>query len=186
MKLYIKNMATLRCIIVVKDEIERVQLVCEDVRMGEATIADPVSSEKLELLRHALLKSGLEIFDDKKSRLVERIKNIVVEQVHYASEPLQENFSAFVARKLNYDYDYLSNLFATNQGMTLEHYIIRNKIEKVKELLLYEEMTIAQIALLMNYSSAAHLSNQFKKVTGFTATYFKKLKKIRFTEPPVK
>ncbi|MDB5196457.1 MAG: AraC family transcriptional regulator [Flaviaesturariibacter sp.] len=173
-------MVTLRCIIVVKDEIERLGMVWEDVRLGEAIICNDIPPAKLEELRTALQKSGLDLFDDKKSKLVERIKALVVEQVHYNEERLTENFSTFLARELHYDYTYLSNLFAINQGTTLEQYIIFNKIEKVKELLIYEDLTIAEIAYRMHYSSAAHLSTQFKKVTGFTASYFKELKRIRF------
>ncbi|RYZ46109.1 MAG: AraC family transcriptional regulator [Sphingobacteriales bacterium] len=182
MKLYIKNMVTLRCIMVVRDELERLGFPHADVRLGEAVIAEVISEEQLEQLRIALKKSGLDIYDDMKSRLVERIKRLVIEQIHYAEEPLKENFSSFLARTLHYDYNYLSNLFVANQGQTLEHYIIHNKIEKVKELLVYEELTVAEIALRMNYSSAAHLSAQFKKVTGFTASHFKKIKQIRFDE----
>jgi AraC-like DNA-binding protein len=181
-KIFIKNMVCLRCILLVKDEMERLGMEYEEVKLGEALIKEPVLQGKIEALNEALLKSGLEIIDDKKSRLVQQIKTVVIEQVHYAEEPLEENFSSFLAAKLNYDYTYLSNLFASSQGMTLEHYILWNKIEKVKELLIYEELTIAEIAFRMNYSSAAHLSKQFKKITGFTATYFKELKKIRFDE----
>lgn len=173
-------MVCLRCKLLVQDEIERLDLEYEEVKLGEAVIKDPVDADKLELLNRALLKSGLEIIDDKKSRLVEQIKMVVIEQVHYAEETLVENFSSFLASKLHYDYTYLSNLFAATQGITLEHFIIGNKIEKVKELLIYDELTIAEIAFKMNYSSAAHLSKQFKKVTGFTASYFKALKRIRF------
>ena len=182
MRVYIKNMVCLRCKLLVQDEIKSLDLEYDEVKMGEAVIKDPVSNEKLKALNRALLRSGLEIIDDKKSRLVEQIKSIVIEQVHYTEEPLVENFSSFLAAKLNYDYTYLSNLFAANQGITLEHYIIGHKIEKVKELLIYDELTIAEIAIQMNYSSAAHLSKQFKKVTGFTASYFKELKRIRFEE----
>jgi AraC-like DNA-binding protein len=173
-------MVCLRCILVVKDEMERLDIEYEDVRLGEALIKEPLQPGKIEALNEALLKSGLQIIDDRKSMLVQQIKTTVIEQIHYSEEPLQENFSSFIASKLNYDYTYLSNLFAANQEMTLEHYILWNKIEKVKELLIYEELTIAEIALKMNYSSAAHLSKQFKKITGFTATYFKELKKMRF------
>ncbi|RYY82572.1 MAG: AraC family transcriptional regulator [Chitinophagaceae bacterium] len=175
-------MVTLRCIMVVRDEIERLGLVWQDVKLGEAVIFEPVTEQDQTLLRVALKKSGLEIFDDHKSKLVEMIKQLVVEQVHNATEPLQENFSTFLARMLNYDYHYLSHLFAVNQGLTLERYVINNKIEKVKELLVYEELTVSEIAFRMNYSSAAHLSSQFKKVTGFTASHFKKIKRIRFDD----
>ena len=175
-------MVCLRCKLLVQDEIKSLDLEYDEVKMGEAVIKDPVSNEKLKALNRALLKSGLDIIDDKKSRLVEQIKAIVIEQVHYTEEPLVENFSSFLAAKLNYDYTYLSNLFAANQGITLEHYIIGHKIEKVKELLIYDELTIAEIAIQMNYSSAAHITQQFKTVTGFTASYFKELKRIRFEE----
>lgn len=175
-------MVCLRCILLVKDEITRLEMEYENVSLGEATIKEPIITGKIELLNTALLKSGLEIIDDKKSRLVEKIKGVVIEQIHYSDEPLIENFSTYLSRQLNYDYTYLSNLFAANQGITLEHYIIANKIEKVKELLIYDELTIAEIANKMNYSSAAHLSKQFKNATGFTASYFKKLKHIRFED----
>lgn len=179
-------MVCLRCQIVVKDEIDRLGLVYEEVKLGEATIKDPVPHEKLIALKDALITSGLEIIDDKKSQLIEKIKAVVIEQIHYAEVPLTQKFSTFIADSLQYDYTYLSNLFATTLGVTLEHYIITNKIEKVKELLIYGDMKIAEIADKMNYSSAAHLSKQFKNVTGFTASYFKQLRRIRFEEKNLK
>jgi AraC-like DNA-binding protein len=151
---------------VVKSELERLGIQWESVDLGEAIVKDPVSPEQLKELNSGLLKSGLELMDDKKSQLIEKMKTIVIEQIHYAEEPLGVNFSDFLSSKLNYDYTYLSNLFTLTQGMTLEHYIIAHKIEKVKELLVYQELTISEIAFKMNYSSAAHLSKQFKKVTG--------------------
>ena len=167
---------------VVRSELERLGLQWESVDLGEAIVRDPVSVEQLRNLNQALIKSGLEIMDDKKSQLIERIKTIVIEQIHYADEPLEINFSDFLVGKLNYDYTYLSNLFTLTQGITLEHYIINHKIEKVKELLVYDELTISEIAFKMNYSSAAHLSKQFKKVTGLTASDFKKLQNRRFKD----
>jgi AraC-like DNA-binding protein len=164
---------------VVKDELERLGLIYDEVTLGEAILKDPVSPASLTLLNSALLKSGLELMSDKKSQLVERIKALVIEQVHYSEEPLSENFSSFIARKLHYNYTYLSNLFAATQGLTLERFIIHQKIEKAKEFLVYEELTIAEIAFRMNYCCAAHLSKQFKQVTGFTASYYKKLKQVR-------
>jgi len=172
-------MVCLRCKLVVKDELERLGLSHEGVKLGEVTLKDPVEPASLIALNLALLKSGLELMNDKKSQLVEKIKALVIEQVHYAEEPLVENFSSFIARKLYYNYTYLSNLFASTQGQTLEHYIINQKIEKAKELLVYEELTVAEIAFRMNYCCAAHLSKQFKQVTGFTASYYKKLKRVR-------
>jgi len=167
---------------VVKSELERLGIRWESVDLGEAIVKDPVSPEQLKELNSGLLKSGLELMDDKKSQLIEKMKTIVIEQIHYSEEPLGVNFSDFLSSKLNYDYTYLSNLFTLTQGMTLEHYIIAHKIEKVKELLVYDELTISEIAFKMNYSSAAHLSKQFKKVTGLTASDFKKLQNRRFKD----
>jgi YesN/AraC family two-component response regulator len=160
---------------VVKSELDKLGIEWVSVDLGEAVVKEPLSVEQLKELNQALVKSGLEIMDDRKSQLIEKIKTIVIEQIHYADEALDINFSDFLVSKLNYDYTYLSNLFMLTQGITLEHYIINHKIEKVKELLVYEELTISEIAFKMNYSSAAHLSKQFKKVTGLTASEFKKL-----------
>jgi AraC-like DNA-binding protein len=175
-------MVCIRCKIVVRTELERLGLHWESVELGEAVVKDPVSPLQIKELNQALLKSGLEVMDDKKSQLIEKIKTIIIEQIHYAEEPLDINFSDFLVGKLNYDYTYLSNLFTLTQGITLEHYIIGHKIEKVKELLVYDELTVSEISFKMNYSSAAHLSKQFKKVTGLTASHFKKLQNRRFKE----
>ena len=172
-------MVCLRCILLVKDELKRLDIGYSNVKLGEAIIDNSTTAAQLTALDKELCRAGLQIVDSKKSRLVEQIKILVIEQVHYSSEPLSEKFSCYLARKLNYDYTYLSNLFTSIQGMTLEQYIIWNKIEKVKELLIYNEMTVAEIALQMNYSSAAHLSKQFKKVTGFNASHYKKVRQIR-------
>ena len=134
MKIHIKNMVCIRCKMVVKSELEKLGLQWESVELGEAVVKDPVSVDQLEELNQGLVKSGLEILDDKKSQLIEKIKTIVIEQIHYADEPLDINFSDFLVTKLHYDYTYLSNLFTLTQGITLEHYIISHKIEKVKEL----------------------------------------------------
>lgn len=179
-------MVCLRCKLVVRDELDRLGLAYNEVKLGEVTLKEPVEPALIEALKTALQKSGLQIIDDKKSQLVEKIKTLVLEQIHYSNEPLLENFSSFIAKKLRYDYTYLSNLFAATQGLTLEHFIINNKIEKVKELLIYEDLSVAEIAFRMNYCSAAHLSRQFKQVTGFTASYYKKLKQIRFEEQSTK
>ena len=175
-------MVCIRCKMVVKSELERLGIRWESVDLGEAIVKDPVSPEQLRELNSGLLKSGLELMDDKKSQLIEKMKTIVIEQIHYSEEPLAVNFSDFLSSKLNYDYTYLSNLFTLTQGMTLEHYIIAHKIEKVKELLVYQELTISEIAFKMNYSSAAHLSKQFKKVTGLTASEFKKIQNRKFRD----
>ena len=179
MKVYIKNMVCLRCILLVKDELKRLDIGYSNVKLGEAIIDNFTTAPQLTALNKELCKAGLQIVDGKKSWLVEQIKLLVIEQVHYSSESLSEKFSCYLARKLSYDYTYLSNLFTSIQGMTLEQYIIWNKIEKVKELLIYDEMTVAEIALQMNYSSAAHLSKQFKKVTGFNASHYKKVRQNR-------
>jgi AraC-like DNA-binding protein len=130
-------------------------------------------------LKIALLKSGLELMDDKKAMLVGKIKNVIIEIIHYSEEPLDINFPYYLAEKLNYDYTYLSHLFSEVKGTTIAHYIIAHKIERVKELLVYTELTLAEIALRLDYSSVAHLSNQFKKATGLTPSFFKKTKDKR-------
>lgn len=173
-------MVCIRCKMVVKDELERLGLHYTSIELGEADVNGEITPEKLSELNAALKKSGLELMDDKKSQLIEKIKNIVVEMVHYSDESLTINFSEFLSRKLNYDYNYLSNLFTEVQGRTLESFIIAHKIERVKELLVYKGLTLTEIAHLLHYSSVAHLSTQFKKVTGLTPTHFKKLKDKRF------
>jgi AraC-like DNA-binding protein len=175
-------MVCIRCKMLVKAEIEAQGLHYESVDIGEAVLRDPVSPLQLAMFDVALKKAGLEIMDEGKSQLVERIKMVVIEHIHYSEEPLLVNFSGFLAAKLNYDYTYLSNLFAVAHGMTLEHYIIAHKIEKVKELLVYEGLTLSDIAFRMHYSSVQHLSTQFKKVTGFTPSHFKKVGERRFKE----
>jgi len=160
----------------VKAEIEAQGLQYESVEIGEAVITDPVLPAQLSALNSVFKKAGLEIMDEGKSQLVERIKAVVVELIHYSEEPLRVNFSHFLAAKLNYDYTYLSNLFAAAHGTTLEHYIIAHKIEKVKEMILYNDLNLTEIARLLNYSSVAHLSRQFKKITGLTPSYFGKLR----------
>ena len=175
-------MVCIRCKMLVKAEIEAQGLHYKAVEIGEAVLTEPVTPLQLSRLNMELKKGGLEIMDQGKSQLVERIKTVVIELIHYSEEPLRVNFSNFLAAKLDYDYTYLSNLFAAAHGMTLEHYIISHKIEKVKELLVYEGMTLTDIAFQMHYSSVQHLSNQFKKVTGFTPSHFKKVGKKRFNE----
>ena len=138
-----------------------------------------ISTEQHDQFKVALLKSGLELMDDKKSVLIQKIKNVIVELVHYSEEPLTIKFSEFLSQKLNHDYTYLANLFSEVQGTTIEKFIISHKIERVKELLVYNELKLTEIAYQMHYSSVAHLSTQFKKVTGLTPSYFKQLKQKR-------
>ena len=179
MKLLIKNMVSLRCKMIVKSELENMHLHFTVVELGEVEITEELSPEQLQTLKTALLRSGLELMEDKKSILIEKIKNIVVEMIHYSDEPPVLNFSAYLSEKLNYDYNYLSNLFSEVKGTTIEHFIIAHKIEKVKELLIYNELTLTEIAAKLHYSNVAHLSNQFKKVTGLTPTFFKGMKHKR-------
>jgi len=176
MKIFIKYMVSIRCKMVVKAELEKLGLHYTSVELGETHILETPTAEQFEELKTVLLRSGLELMDDKKSVLIERIKNVIVEMVHYSDELPRINFSDFISAKLNYDYTYLSNLFSEVQGTTIEHYIIVHKIERVKELLTYEEMSLTAIAALMQYSSVSHLANQFKKITGLTTSHFKGIK----------
>ena len=168
MKLLIKNMVSLRCKMIVKSELEKMNLHFTVVELGEVEIVDELSPKQQQELKTSLLKSGLELLEDKKSMLIEKIKNIVVEMIHYSDEAPLLNFSSYLSEKLNYDYNYLSNLFSEVKGTTIEHFIIAHKIERAKELLIYNELTLTEIAEKLHYSNVAHLSNQFKKVTGLT------------------
>jgi len=172
-------MVSLRCKMIVKSELEKIHLQFTVVELGEVEITEELSSKQQEELKTSLLKSGLELLEDKKSMLIEKIKNIIVEMIHYSDEPPLLNFSTYLSEKLNYDYNYLSNLFSEVKGTTIEHFIISHKIERAKELLIYNELTLTEIAEKLHYSNVAHLSNQFKKVTGLTPTFFKKMKHKR-------
>jgi AraC-like DNA-binding protein len=172
-------MVSLRCKMIVQSELEILKLHHLSIELGEIEIEDKVSLKKYNQLKTALLKSGLELMDDKKAILIERIKNIIVEMIHYSDELPKTNFSDYLSEKLNHDYNYLSNLFSEVKGITIEHYIIAHKIERVKELLVYNELTLTEISYKLHYSSVSHLSNQFKKVTGLTPTFFKKMKHKR-------
>lgn len=172
-------MVSIRCKMVVKEELKKSGLRYVHVDLGEIEILEDLSAEQREQLKMALRKSGLELMDDKKAILIEKIKNAIVEMVHYTEAPLKINFSDFLAEKLHHDYTYLSNLFSEVVGATIEHFIIAHKIERVKELIVYGELNLTEISYLLNYSSVAHLSNQFKKVTGLTPSHFKKLKQKR-------
>jgi YesN/AraC family two-component response regulator len=180
MKLLIKNMVSLRCKMIVKSELEKLGLHPIIVELGEVTIMEDINGEKQAELSKSLRQYGFELLEDKKSILIEKIKNIIVEMIHYSEEPPLLNFSSFLSEKMNYDYNYLSNLFSEVKGTTIEHYIISHKIERAKELLVYNELTLTEIAEKLHYSSVAHLSNQFKKVTGLTPSFFKKMKHKRF------
>ncbi len=181
MKLLIKNMVSLRCKMIVKSELEKLGYHWTVVELGEVEIIENVSVKEQNLLKTALLKYGFELMEDKKSMLIEKIKTIIIELIHYSDEPLSINFSDYLSKKLSYDYNYLSNLFSEVKGTTIEHFIIAHKIERAKELLIYNELTLTEIAWKLHYSSVAHLSNQFKKVTGLTPSFFKKMKHKRLT-----
>lgn len=176
MKLYIKNMVCNRCIMVVKSELEKLGLHPVTVLLGEVELKKEITPAQKEELREHFLKLGFELIDDKKTRLIENIKTSILERVHYKDEPLKITFSEYLSEKFHQDYSALSKLFSEIQGMTIEQYVITQKIERVKELLVYDELSLSEIALQLNYSSVSHLSKQFKKVTGLTPTHFKQVK----------
>lgn len=176
MRLFFKYMVSIRCKMVVRAELEKLGLHITTVELGEAVIQEDISSEMRDGLNTALKKSGIELMEDKKSIIIEKIKSVIVELVHYSEEPLDVNLSDHLSQKLSLNYTYLANLFSESQGVTIEHFHIMHKIERVKELLIYDELNVTEIAWKMNYSSVAHLSNQFKKLTGLTPSFFKKIK----------
>ena len=172
-------MVSLRCKMLVESVLNELELPHHIVELGTVELLADLTTEKREQLEKELLKSGLVLMEDKKAVLIEKIKHIIIEMVHYSDQLPQINFSNFLSEKLGYDYTYLANIFSEVKGVTIEHYLIANKIERVKELLLYNELNLTEISYLMNYSSVAHLSAQFKNVTGLTPTYFKQLKAKR-------
>jgi AraC-like DNA-binding protein len=166
---------------VVKAELEKLGLHYKTVELGEAEIMEDISPEQQDQLSIALKKTGLELMDDKKSILVEKIKAVIIELVHYREEKIKVNLSDHLTEKLNHNYTDLANLFSEVKGITIEQFYLAHKIEKVKELIVYDELNLTEIAHKLNYSSVAHLSNQFKKMTGLTPTYFKNLKHKRLS-----
>jgi len=172
-------MVSNRCKIAVKDELKKLGLHFIVVDLGEVEIMESLSPDQRELVKTVLLNAGFELMDDKRSVLIERIKNTIIEMVHHSDEFIKTNFSVFLSEKLNHDYTYLANLFSEVQGTTIEQFLISHKIERIKELIIYGELNITEIAWKMNYSSVAHLSNQFKKVTGLSPSHFKQLKDKR-------
>lgn len=179
MKLYIKYMVSLRCKMMVQEELKKLGLNYVIVDLGMVEILEDISQYQREELKKNLLKSGLELLDDKKSILIEKIKAVITEMIHYSDELQQENFSDIISKKLGYNYTYLANTFSEVKGITIQQFIIIHKIERVKELLLYEELNLTEISYKLNYSSVAHLSNQFKKVTGLSPSFYKQLKQKR-------
>jgi AraC-like DNA-binding protein len=172
-------MVSNRCKMAVKEALKNLGLHFIVVDLGEVEIMEDISLDQRIRLNIALHSSGLELMDDKRAVLIERIKNAIVEMVHHPNELIKINFSDYLSEKLNHDYTYLANLFSEVQGTTIEQFIISHKIERIKELIIYDELNITEIAWKMNYSSVAHLSNQFKKVTGLSPSHFKKLKNKR-------
>ncbi len=178
-KLYIKYMVSLRCKMMVKEELKKLGLQYVVVDLGIIEILEDITTEQRKQLKENLLNSGLELLDDKKSILIEKIKNIIIEMIHYTDELPLVNYSDYISKKADYNYTYLANIFSEVKGITIQQFIIIHKIERVKELLIYDELNLTEIAYRLHYSSVAHLSNQFKKVTGLTPTFYKKLKEKR-------
>jgi YesN/AraC family two-component response regulator len=168
-----------RCKMVVKTELEKLGLHCTSIELGEAEIKEDITSKQLNYLNIALKKTGLELIDDKKSILVEKIKTMIIELVNFTNEQIKTNLSVYLSEKLDQDYTFLASLFSEIKGTTIEKFYLSYKIEKVKELLVYNELSLTQIASKLHYSSVAHLSNQFKKITGLTPSHFKKFKHKR-------
>lgn len=173
MKLYIKFMVSFRHKFIVKDALNRIGIQFKSIKLGEVEIEEPISFQHREDLKIILLESGLELIDDKKSILIEKIKHLIIRMIHYSDENPKVNFSSHLSEKLHYDYTYLSNLFSENQHLTIEQFVIFHKIERAKELIIDNDKNFSEIANLLHYSSASHLSNQFRKLTGITPTFFK-------------
>ncbi len=181
MKLYIKFMVSLRCKMIVRDELLKLGLKYIVIDLGMVEVLEDITQAQHDLLKANLLKSGLELLDDKRSILIEKIKNVIIEMIHYSDELPKVNYSDYISEKLDYDYTYLSNIFSEVKGTTIQNFIIIHKIEKVKELLLYDELNLTEISYKLHYSSVAHLSNQFKKITGLAPSFYKQLKEKRKT-----
>ena len=179
MKLYIKYMVSLRCKMVVKDELKSLGLNYVILDLGMVEILENITLLQRKELKENLLRSGLELLDDKKSILIDKIKNVIVEMIHYSDELPSQNYSDYISERLQYDYNYLSGIFSEVKGITIQQFIIIHKIEKAKELLLYDELTLTEISYKLHYSSVAHLSNQFKKITGLSPSFYKQLKQKR-------
>ena len=175
MKLFIQNMACIRCMKIVEYELKKLGIKDFTVHSGEAEIRDNISEEQLEIFKLSIQNLGLELIDDKTSIIIEKIKNIIVELVYQHEEAPKINFSDHLVKKLGYDYKYLSNLFSASQGISIEKFLIKQRVERVKEMLIYNDISINEISYKLNYSSVAHLSGQFKKETGLTPSYFKQL-----------
>ena len=172
-------MVSTRCKMVVKDELKKLGLHFIVVDLGEVEIMENISNDVRVKLKSTLFNSGLELMDDKKAVLIEKIKNVIIDMIHYSDEVPKMNYSDYISEKLQHDYTYLSNIFSEVKGITIQQFIIIHKIERAKELMLYDELNLTEISYKLHYSSVAHLSNQFKKITGLTPSHFKQLKDKR-------
>lgn len=179
MKLYVKYMVSQRCKLMVEKELDKLGIKHFASELGTVEIFDNITDEKRLQFAASLLKSGLELLDDRRAILIEKVKNAIVEMVHHTDEIPLHKYSSFLSEKLGYDYTYLSNVFTAVKGITIQQYIILNRIERVKEFLLYDELNLTEISYRLHYSSVAHLSNQFKKITGMTPSVFRRLKQER-------
>jgi AraC-like DNA-binding protein len=175
MKLYIKYMVSLRCKLLVKEELKKLDLDYISVDLGMVELFGEITPEQTEQFKKRIRKSGLELIDDKKSILIESAKQLITEMIHYSEEMPEENYADYISKKLDCDYVYLATIFAEIKGITIQQFIIFNKIEKAKELLIYDELSLTEISYKLQYSSVAHLSNQFKKVTGLAPSFYRKL-----------
>lgn len=174
--LFIKNMVCDRCIMVVRNELDKLGLDAKNIKLGEVTLTKEITPTEKEAVVRTLEPLGFEVIDDKKGRIIEKIKNTIIDLVHRQDGEVKTNLSDVLSDKLHHDYNYLSNLFSEVEGTTIEKYFIAQKVEKVKELLVYDELSLSEITFRLNYSSVAYLSNQFKKVTGLTPSYFKQIR----------
>jgi len=174
MKLFIKNMVCPRCIKVVREELEKLGLHLISVELGEVELSENPSSDIISKIREVLIENGFELIEDKSAKLIEDIKKEIINTIQIDEQKPNTNLSSFLEKTLNKDYSYLSSLFSSKENITIEHYYILQKIEKAKELLKYDELTLSEIAYKLGYNSVNHLSSQFKKITGMTATEFKK------------
>ncbi len=177
MKLYIKYMVSIRCKMIVKEELMKLELDYKSVGFGEVELMEDIAKLQHDQIKMALHQTGFELMDDEKAVLLEKIKNVIIQMVHYTDELPETNFSEYLREKLDYDYTYLSNLFSETEGTTIEQFILIHTIERVKELIIYDELTLAEIASKLHFGSVAHLSDQFKKITGLTPSFFKSLKR---------
>lgn len=176
MHLHIKNMVCHRCKMVVSSELEKLGLHPVHIALGEVTLEEKeLSKEQQQQLSHSLQNAGFELIDDRRSKMIEQVKTFIINSIHYQEGQPKKNYSELLSKHLHHDYSYISKLFSEVEGITIEQYIINQKIEKVKELLMYDEQSLSQIALDLGYSSTAHLSSQFKKLTGLTPSQFKKM-----------